>query len=131
MRTRRMLLLILAPLMLCAWGCQTNPATGRKQLIMLSDSELDAIGAQATLRERREVAREGDRRVECLARFGEAVCETHPVGLFARHATAGEYHVQRVAVADQSTQTDRAAVHEGHAPASAVHAERGVLGSDA
>ena len=60
----------------------------------------------------------------------QPVGEAHHACLLAAHAAAGEDHVERVAVADQARQADRAAVDQRHTPAPAVDAEHGILGGD-
>ena len=82
-------------------------------------------------RERRELVRERARRVERAARFGQPVGETHAQRFVAADAAAGEDEVERVRVADQARQADRAAVDERHTPPPAEHAEHRVARRDA
>ena len=58
-----------------------------------------------------------------LAVFGQAVGQAHAQGFLAAYAAAGEDHVHGVALADQAWQAHGAAIHQRHAPASAVDAE--------
>ena len=72
------------------------------------------------------VARRGER----AARLGQPVGEPHAQRFVAADAAAGEDEIERVRVADQAGQADRAAVDERHAPAPAEHAEHRVARGD-
>ena len=60
----------------------------------------------------------------------QTVRQPHAARLVAGHAAPGEDQIERVAVAEQTRQADRAAVDQRHAPAPAIDAEHRILGGD-
>ena len=61
---------------------------------------------------------------------GQPIGESQPLRFFAGHTTAGEDQIHGVALAQQPGQADGAAVHQGYAPAPAVHAKHRVICCD-
>ena len=102
---------------------------GERQWELLIGGE--AVAAQRGLRFGRDLARELERPRERPPGWHESVCEPHPQRLLAAHPAAREDQVERVAVAEQSREADRAAVHQRYAPAAAVDAEDRVVRGDA
>src|SRR5439155_130086 len=82
-----------------------------------------AIGAEASLREARELVRQRDRRRARLAGRYEPVHESHAERLVADDAAAGEDEIERVAHADETRETDGPEIAERDAEAPAVDAE--------
>src|SRR5262245_19134807 len=89
------------------------------------------VAPQAQLRKPRELVRELDGTVERPARIGDPVREPHGERLVARHAAAGEDHVEGAAVPDEAGEPHGAAVDQRDAPPSAVHPEHRVPCGDA
>jgi predicted Zn-dependent protease len=50
--------------LVCAWGCATNPVTGKKQISMMSEAEELAIGQQQDAEIRREMGEYDDRALQ-------------------------------------------------------------------
>ena len=88
------------------------------------------IAAQTPLREGSEFAGKAECVVERLTRCAQPVDETDMRCFRALDGASGEDHVVGERRTDEPGQADRAAVHEGHTPPPAIHAERGVLGGD-
>ena len=89
-----------------------------------------AVGAQADLREARDLGSEGAGGLESLAGGNHAVGEAEGEGLLRIHRAPGEDHVHGPALADQARQADRAAIDQGNTPAAAIDTEDGRLGGD-
>src|SRR5436190_19960670 len=91
----------------------------------------EPIAPQRGLRPRRDLGRQRDRRVERGARRDQPVRESHAKRFFTGYPAAGQDEDERVAVSDQPSEPNRAAVHQWNAPAPAVHTEDRVLRGDA
>ena len=93
-------------------------------------SALDAVRAQADLRECGELVGQRQRRRQRLARGDHAVGQPQGESLRRRHGASGEDQVHGPPVPDDARQADGAEVAQRHAEAAAEHSEDGVLGGD-
>src|SRR2546426_9385734 len=76
----------------------------------------EPIAPQGGLRPRRDLGRERDCGVERGARWDQPVRESHAKRFVPGYPTAGQDEVERVAVSDQPSEPNRAAVHQWNAP---------------
>ena len=104
----------------------TRSASLLAQALLLEHRE--PVVAQAVLGQRGQLVGERLGRRAGLARRHHPVDQPHGVRLGGTDRPAGEDQVQGPPGADEPGQPHRAAVDEGHAPASAEDAERRVLG---
>ena len=89
------------------------------------------IGAQAFLREARDLPRQRNRMRASLAAADDAVGEPHAQRLVRADRAAGENQIDRLGMADQPRQADGAEVDQGHAETAAEDAKSRVVGDHA